>query len=223
MSKFVNGARKELEARKDRSQYEKGVTLYALDILDTIEEAEQWNSGHGLPYIFITRMSFNEHALNGAGTWGRYAESGQPLWADWDIIERLYPPSQRDRMYRKYERGEYMPLYDQARALAKASARAWNAYNRQLPRKLEYEEIGAWARACLPAECLGHHGVSEDNTVMHDLYMKDTPEACALIKRLPHGWNEAMLSSFYSDGCKWYDLPFLWNGPSFVSIDAKEA
>lgn len=218
MSKYVDGARKVLEARKDRSQRERGITLYALEILDTIEEAEQWRHANGLaPYIFVTRMTFNEAALNNADNWAHYSECGQPLWANWDIIERLYPPSMRDRVYRKCERGEYDALYDQARALAKAEARAWAAYNRQLPKRLDYDEIGAWARACMPAECIGHHGVSEDG-VMHDLYMKDTPESRTLIKRLPRGWNEALLSSFYSDGAKWYDLPFLWCGFKSVEV-----
>lgn len=218
MSKFIDGARKELKARKDRSQWDRGVTLYALDIIDTIEEAEQWRHDNGrAPYVFITRMTFNEAALNNAGTWAHYSECGQPLYMNLDIIERLYPPSQRDRMYRKCERGEYSPIYDQARALAQAERRAWTAYNRQLPRKLEYCEIGAWARACMPAGCIDHHGTNEDG-IMHDLYLKDTPEACALIKRLPHGWNEALLSSFVSNGEKWHDLPFLWCASESVEV-----
>ena len=204
MSKYIDRARVELEAREDQSQYDKGVTLYALDILDTIEEAEHWRFKNGIaPYLFITRMTFQEASLNNAGTWAHYSESGMPLYANWDIIERLYPPSQRDRVYSKCERGEYDAIYDQARALAEAEARAWIYYIRQLPRKIDYDKIGAWARACMPADHLGHHGISESNTFMHDLYMKDTPEACALIKRLPRGWDEALLSSFYSDGEKW--------------------
>lgn len=219
MSKFVDKAREELEARKDRSQWDKGVTLYALDILDTIEEAEAWNYRNGRPYLFVTRMAFERAALNGADNWRHYSETGQPLWANWDIIERLYPPSQRDRIYSKCERGEFDALNEQARAICKADRRAWRAYSRQLPERLEYDEIGPWARACMSADELGHHGVSESNTSMHDLYMKDTPEACALIKRLPHGWDEALLTRFYSDGNLWYELAFLWNGNESVSID----
>lgn len=219
MSKFVDGARAELEARKDRSQYEKGVTLYALDILDTIEEAEQWRKVHGpAPYIFVTRTAFKEAALNNARNWLHYSECGQPLWANWDIITRLYPPCKQDRVYNKCERGEYDALQDQAHALAKAEARAWCAYNRQLPKGLDYDQIGPWARACMPSSCVDHHGLSEDNDTMHDLYMKDTPEARVLIKRLPRGFDEAMLSSFYSEGEKWHDLPFLWNGSKNVEV-----
>ena len=70
----------------------------------------------------------------------------------------------------------------------------------------------------MPSSCVDHHGLSEDNDTMHDLYMKDTPEARVLIKRLPRGFDEAMLSSFYSEGEKWHDLPFLWNGP--MSVEA---
>lgn len=38
MTKFEK-VRAALEARKDRSAWNKGVTLYALDLLDTLEEA----------------------------------------------------------------------------------------------------------------------------------------------------------------------------------------
>lgn len=218
MSRIIEAARAELEAHKGRSQRDKGVTLYALDILDAIEEAETWRSANGrAPYVFVTRQAFDRAALNGAESWPHYSYTGQPLYSNWDIIERLYPPSARDRMYRKCERGEYDALADQAKALTAAARRAWRAYSRSLPARLDYDELGPWARACLPPDCIDHHGINE-NGFMHDLYMKDTAEARELVKRLPRGFDEALLSSFISEGARWFDLPFLWNGSETLEV-----
>lgn len=74
--------------------------------------------------------------------------------------------------------------------------------------KITPGEIYAVAVATLPAEDIDHHG--------SDLYLKITPAATALVRRLE---NRALLSRFRdSNGVGWYDLPFCftpyWENPS---------
>jgi hypothetical protein len=122
--------KKNLETRKDRSAWNKGVTVYALELLD--EVAEQIDYTKKEPE---TREEIKALALNGAEDWSRYSWGGSSLIYDYDIAERLCTPSE----LKKTKGGERRPnsqeewLDVQARALYQAFRRlaiAWdNAKN----------------------------------------------------------------------------------------------
>lgn len=110
----------ELETRKDRSAWNKGVTLYAWDMLDEIQERTDYE--HKEPE---TAAELKEYALNGADSWEQYSWGGSSLIYNGDIAERLCSPSE----LKKTRNGERRPnsreewLDTQARAL-------FQAYNR---------------------------------------------------------------------------------------------
>ena len=99
-----------LETRKDRSAWDKGVTVYALELLENITETE-----------IITK----ERLLNGAENWEEFSWGGCSLIYDYDIAERLCTPSE----LKKTRNGEKRPntreswLDTQARALFQACNR----------------------------------------------------------------------------------------------------
>ena len=110
----------ELENRKDRSAWNKGVTLYAWDLLDEIQERTEYE--HKEPE---TVADLKEYALNGAESWSQYSWGGSALIYNGDIADRLCNPSE----LKKTRNGERRPnsreewLDTQARAL-------FQAYNR---------------------------------------------------------------------------------------------
>ena len=110
----------ELETRKDRSAWNKGVTLYAWDMLDEVQE--RTNYEHKEPE---NADELKEYALNGAESWEQYSWGGSALIYNCDIAERLCNPSE----LKKTRNGERRPnsrekwLDTQARAL-------FQAYNR---------------------------------------------------------------------------------------------
>lgn len=97
----------ESEKEKARSAWKKGVILYAIDILDSIDDEE------------ITEKNL----LNGADNWKQYSEGGCALIYDVDICHRLCTPSE----IRKTRDGERRPnkqetwIDVQARALYQAA------------------------------------------------------------------------------------------------------
>ena len=97
----------ESEKEKARSAWKKGVILYAIDILDSIDDEE------------ITEKNL----LNGADNWKEYSYGGCALIYDVDICHRLCTPSE----IRKTRDGERRPngqeswLDVQARALYQAA------------------------------------------------------------------------------------------------------
>lgn len=110
----------ELETRKDRSAWNKGVTLYAWDLLDEIQERTDYE--HKEPE---NADELKEYALNGAESWDQYSWGGSSLIYNGDIAERLCSPSE----LKKTRNGERRPnsreawLDTQSRAL-------FQAYNR---------------------------------------------------------------------------------------------
>lgn len=113
-------ARAALEARKDRSAWDRGVTLYAFDLLDCMEEnAEYWNKC----------KTAEEFFLNGARDWNQYSCGGSALCYDEDIARRLCTPSElkkTDNGNRRPNRNEEW-LDVQVRALRQAFARVVDA------------------------------------------------------------------------------------------------
>lgn len=107
---------KALQERKDRSAWSKGVTVYALEM---IEEAQ------AAGYEELTPKECESVLLNGASSWEAYSYGGCSLIYDPDIAERLCTPSELKRT----RHGEHRPnsreewLDTQARALFQACNR----------------------------------------------------------------------------------------------------
>lgn len=76
-----------IETRKTRSAWDKGVTLYALDLLDNIRDLTAADSMRDLQTAL----------LNGARDWKEYSWGGCSLCYNSDIAERLCSPSEFKR------------------------------------------------------------------------------------------------------------------------------
>lgn len=102
-----------LGARRDRSAWDRGITAYALDMLEELEVTE------------LTARTVERTLLNGAPTWRDYSWGGCALIYDRDIAERLCCPSE----LRRTRGGERRPnaaeewLDTQARACFQAAQR----------------------------------------------------------------------------------------------------
>lgn len=109
-----------LEARKDRSAWDKGVTAYAIDLLEQYQERAEFEGREA-----ASRKELEEWLLNGASTWSEYSWGGSALIYNDDIAKRLCNPSELKRTHN----GERRPnnwedwLDVQARALAQAAKR----------------------------------------------------------------------------------------------------
>lgn len=118
--KAYNEIKKELEARKDRSAWSKGVTIYALELLEEYQERAAYEGREA-----ADRAEFETWLLNGADSWESYSYGGSSLIYNGDIAERLCCPSE----YKRTREGERRPnsreewLDVQARALYQAACR----------------------------------------------------------------------------------------------------
>lgn len=107
-----------LEARKDRSAWNKGVTAYAVDLLDEYQVRAEFEGREA-----ADRKELEEWLLNGASTWSEYSWGGSALIYNGDIAKLLCSPSELKRT----RNGERRPnsqeewLDTQARALAQAA------------------------------------------------------------------------------------------------------
>lgn len=114
-----------LEARKDRSAWDRGVNVYALELVENLEESAAYNKRDP-----ESQAELREWLLNGARDWNQYSWGGSALIYDCDIAERLCTPSE----LKKTRNGERRPnareewLDTQARALYQASNRVAAAY-----------------------------------------------------------------------------------------------
>lgn len=116
-----------LEARKDRSAWNKGVTAYAVDLLDHYQERAEYEGREA-----ASCKELEEWLLNGASTWSEYSWGGSALIYNGDIAKLLCSPSELKRT----RNGERRPnnrekwLDTQARALAQAAKRLIDAARR---------------------------------------------------------------------------------------------
>ena len=116
---------KELEARKDRSAWNKGVTLYAFELVEELKERAEYEGRNP-----EAGKECREWMLNGAQDWSQYSWGGCSLIYDRDIAERLCCPSELKRT----RNGERRPnsreewLDTQARALYQAANRVSRLY-----------------------------------------------------------------------------------------------
>ena len=117
----------ELEARKDRSAWDRGVNTYALELVEEIKERAGYEGRNP-----ESEKECREWMLNGAHDWAQYSWGGSSLIYDADIAERLCTPSE----LKKNRHGERRPnsreewLDTQARALTQACNRVARLYSR---------------------------------------------------------------------------------------------
>lgn len=119
--------KKTLEQRKDRSAWSRGVTAYAVDMLQQI--ADYYKDGYISADDLATWTTAEAAALNGARDWSEYSWGGCSLIYNSDIAARLCCPSELKRT----RNGERRPnsreewLDTQARALFQAANRVYKA------------------------------------------------------------------------------------------------
>lgn len=112
--------RAELNARHDRSAWDKAVTLYALDLLEDVQEGAD-----NMERLPLDGAELERWALNGASCWEQYSNGGCSICYNADIAARVCTPSE---LMRKHG-GTYEPnsretwLDVQARALYQACNR----------------------------------------------------------------------------------------------------
>ena len=120
-------ARHTLETRNDRSAWNKGVTVYALELLEELQEAI--TGGYFYPDDLAAPKVLEKGLLNGAGDWLQYSWGGCSLIYDGDIATRLCTPSElkrnRNGERRPNSREEWLDV--QADALHQASRRVMQA------------------------------------------------------------------------------------------------
>lgn len=83
-----------LENRKDRSAWDKGVTAYALELVESLEERTQYE--HREPQ---NNRELEQWLLNGAQDWKQYSLGGSSLIYDCDIAERTCNPTELKRTH----------------------------------------------------------------------------------------------------------------------------
>lgn len=111
-----------IEARKDRSAWDKGVTAYALELLEDLAELAECGDLPADAAEMLKPRALREKMLNGAANWKEYSWGGSALIYDGDIAKRLCCPSELKRT----RNGERRPnsrerwLDVQARALFQA-------------------------------------------------------------------------------------------------------
>ena len=112
-----------IESEKQRSAWNKGVTKYALELMEQL--GEQINGGYFEELDLTESKKVRAALLNGAANWSQYSWGGCSLIYDSDIAERLCSPSE----LKKTRNGERRPnsreewLDTQARALFQAANR----------------------------------------------------------------------------------------------------
>lgn len=127
---IIETMRADIIAHTERSAWSKGVTEYALELLDTL--AEGIDGGYFYADGIAAPRVLEKNLLNGAADWSAYSWGGCSLIYDADIAERLCTPSE----LKKTRNGERKPnareewLDCQARALYQAARRVMNAARR---------------------------------------------------------------------------------------------
>lgn len=114
--------KKNNEPARKRSAWSRGVGVYALELVESLEDCEKFPQN---------KEELKKALLNGARDWAQYSWGGCSLIYNGDICERLATPSEQKRT----NNGEKNPssqeewLDTQARALFQASNRVIRAYN----------------------------------------------------------------------------------------------
>lgn len=96
MAEIING-------REQRSAWQRGVTAYALELLEELKEGV--NGGYISAADLNTPADFSRALLNGASNWSAYSWGGCSLIYNGDIAARLCCPSE----LKKTREGERRP------------------------------------------------------------------------------------------------------------------
>lgn len=113
-----------VENVKVRGAWNKGVKIYAIELLDDADTDREYQE-------FTSLAELKDAILNGAKDWKQYSEGGQSLICNSDIAERLCNPSELKRT----KNGAYDPnnrenwIQCQARALFQAWELIKRVYN----------------------------------------------------------------------------------------------
>lgn len=114
-----------IESEKQRSAWDKGVTQYALEMVEQL--GEQINGGYFEELDLTESKKVRAALLNGAADWSQYSWGGCSLIYDGDIAERLCCSSElkktRNGERRPNSREEWLDV--QARALFQAANRVY--------------------------------------------------------------------------------------------------
>ena len=122
-SEIMNKIRANVEARNERSAWNKGVKQYAVELVENLDGLD--DDDLESPKIVTKAL------LNGADDWNQYSWSGCALIYDGDIAERLCNATELNRTHN----GERRPnqseewLDTQARALFQASRMVLDSIN----------------------------------------------------------------------------------------------
>ena len=117
----------ELESRKDRSAWGRGVNAYAFELLEKLKSRASYEGRTP-----ESGKECRDWMLNGASDWSEYSWGGSSLVYDGDIAARLCTPSE----LKKTRNGERRPnsreewLDTQARALHQAAKRVYTIYSK---------------------------------------------------------------------------------------------
>lgn len=120
--KTIDELKQAIEAEPARSAWRRGVKLYALELVEELEESIA--GGYFAAENMTDREALKAQLLNGASSWSAYSWGGSALIYDGDIAERLCSPSE----LKKTRNGERRPnareewLDTQARALGQAAS-----------------------------------------------------------------------------------------------------
>lgn len=87
---MINDIRNRIETRYARSAWQKGITLYALEMLDDLEM--NINDGYYTIDDIINPETLRKAVLNGAHDWSQYSWGGCSLCYDHQIAKRLCAP-----------------------------------------------------------------------------------------------------------------------------------
>lgn len=124
---IIETIKTEIEKKTERNAWSRGVTVYALELIEGLEEAI--DGGYFDPEDLEAPKLVEKALLNGAGDWSQYSWGGCSLIYDSDIAERLCCPSElkktRNGERRPNSREEWLDV--QARALYQASRRVKSA------------------------------------------------------------------------------------------------
>lgn len=129
---IINKVNEILEARKDRSTWDKAVTMDALDLFDQVVDGitEGWIDAD----VIGNRTRMEAAMLNGANDWKHYSWSGCGLCYNGQIAKHYCTPSEYKRthggMYKPNKSEEWLDV--QARALWQAARRVHEAIDKAL-------------------------------------------------------------------------------------------
>lgn len=125
--RIINAVFETLEARHDRSAWNRAVTEDAINLFDQVVDGitEGWID----PAVLGNRSRLESAMLNGADSWKHYSWSGCGLCYNYDIARHYCTPSEYKRtrggMYKPNPSEEWLDV--QARALWQAARRVQEA------------------------------------------------------------------------------------------------